>query len=60
MQLMSMPAITSASKLGAIAQVIKSTVYTPFYRLQHYLSNTTSGTPALPLGIALFFLYCAA
>lgn len=31
MQLMSMPAITSASKLGAIAQVIKSTVYTPFY-----------------------------
>lgn len=31
MQLMSMPAITSASKLDAIAQVIKSTVYEPFY-----------------------------
>jgi len=31
MQLMSMPAITSASKLGAIAQVIKTTVYEAFY-----------------------------
>lgn len=30
-RLMSMPAITSASKLGAIAQAIKSAVYTPFY-----------------------------
>ncbi len=31
MQLMSMPAIESASKLGGIAQVIKATVYEAFY-----------------------------